>query len=35
MISLCNDWVFTQQWSDGFASGEGDFYKWQVDCEGC
>ena len=24
MISLCNDWVFTQQWSDGFASGEGD-----------
>ena len=24
MISLCNDWVFTQQWSDGFASGSGD-----------
>jgi len=24
MISLCNDWIFTQQWSDSFASGSGD-----------
>ena len=24
MISLCNDWIFTPRWSDGFASGDGD-----------
>ena len=23
MISICNDWGFTRQWFDGFASGEG------------
>ena len=23
MLSLCNNWEFTQQWSEAFASGEG------------
>ena len=23
MISLCNNWEFTEQWSEGFMSGEG------------
>ena len=23
MLSLCNNWEFTEQWSDGFAAGEG------------
>ena len=23
MLSLCNNWEFTRQWSDGFAAGEG------------
>ena len=23
MLSLCNNWEFTKQWSDGFAAGEG------------
>jgi len=25
MISLCNGWEFTEQWSEGFAAGEGSF----------
>ena len=24
MIGLCNDWIFTPQWSEGFASGNGE-----------
>ena len=24
MLSLCNNWEFTQQWFDGFAAGEGE-----------
>ncbi len=24
MLSLCNDWEFTEQWSEGFALGEGE-----------
>ena len=24
MISLCNDWEFTESWFDGFAAGEGE-----------
>ena len=24
MLSLCNDWQFTENWFDGFARGEGD-----------
>ena len=23
MISLCNDWEFTPEWTDGFARGDG------------
>ena len=23
MLSLCNNWEYTEQWSDGFAAGEG------------
>ena len=25
MISLCNDWEFTESWSEGFLAGEGEY----------
>ena len=27
MFSICNDWEFTDSWSDGFCIGEGEYEK--------
>ena len=30
MLSLCNNWEFTENWSDAFARGEGQVYAVRI-----
>ena len=35
MISLCNDWEFTPEWTDGFARGDGSAYACRINRMSC